>query len=331
MELKLIFRGNKMEKTGIGFMRDLFSATRNHRQFQPVVIPQELETYVEALYQAYKQPTNLIDPSGQLVPTSKEKSESAVFTFSGGKDSLATFLMNQKHFPSFDCFYVTGITPYVKDEEYKRAIALAESLGIELKSVDLGMSNDTTLVESVIKNQMIYALVMETIGYTPAGIGFGGTLELGPQSMCFFHDSNEAFSLFQHFASVAWGEHELMPYSKDEIEAYRIIVEENPELVKMLSSCMAPADHKSRIRADIEEKFDIQLENKYQCGACYKCAEEQLVLSTFHGRSIPERYARFCKAVLVDKSVFEEHNLNGLVPHHYLRKLGISSVVELIQ
>ena len=320
-----------MRKTGIEFMQDLFDATRNHNQFQPVVIPPELETYVEALYHAYNHPTSLVEPSGQLIPACDDKSESAVFTFSGGKDSLATFLMNRNRFPSFDCFYVTGITPYVKNEEYKRAVALAERLGIELKSVDLGMSNDTTLVESVIKNQMIYALVMETIGYTPAGIGFGGTLELGPQSMCFFHDSNEAFSLFQHFASVAWGEHELMPYSKDEIEAYRIIVEENPELVKMLSSCMAPADHKSRIRADIEEKFDIQLENKYQCGACYKCAEEQLVLSTFHGRSIPERYARFCKAVLVDKSVFEEHNLNGLVPHHYLRKLGISSVVELIQ
>ncbi len=320
-----------MEKTGIEFMRDLFDATRDHTAFAQVLVPPELADYAKALYGHYNQSLDLIDFRGRLIKSEKKKTDKTAFTLSGGKDSLATFLMNRDRVNEFDCFHVVGITPYVKEEEYGRAQNLAKKLGLNLQRIDLGMDNSTSLVESVIKNQMIYALVMEKFEGIPTSIGFGGTLELGPQSMCFYHDTNESFQLFHQFATAAWANHELLPYSRDEVDAYATIMKADPSLRNYISSCMTSIDKKQEVRKITQSHFGVVLDNEYQCGTCYKCAEEKVIMSKFHGDSLPKDYEQFCKAVLIDKCVFEEHNMNGLVAHKYLTRLGITSVTDLLR
>lgn len=51
----------------------------------------------------------------------------------------------------------------------------------------------------------------------------------------------------------------------------------------------------------------------------------------FYKDNISEDYKNFCKAVLIEKCVFEKHNLNGLVAHKYLTRLNINSVTELLR
>jgi hypothetical protein len=319
-----------MKKSGFEFVKDLFNATRNHKLFNKIIIPPELADYTLKLYERYNQPLKLVIPEGELIKSNKNKSDKAIFTFSGGKDSLATFIKYKEQFQSFECFYILGITPFLKEEEYKRANNLAQKLNVQLKTINLEISNKTSLLESVIKNQMIYALIMEKYEKLPLAIGFGGTQELGPQSMCFYHDTNESFQLFHKFSSISWGEHKILPFLKDEVEAYDIIMSKNSSLENSISSCMTPIEKKEEVRKEIETKFKVSLSNDFQCGACYKCAEEKIILHKYHGKELSKEYEKFCKAIIMDKCVFEEHNLNGLIAHKYLKKLGIETTLELI-
>lgn len=319
-----------VKKKGIDFMIDLFDATRNHIKFSEVIIPLSLFLYASKIYSTYNQPTALVIPEGELIQTQKLISKKGIFTLSGGKDSLAVFLKNRNKFSEVKCFYVRGITPYVKDSEFHRAKKISEILNVTLEEIILDFNTYTSLPESVIKNQMIYAIIMDKLDSTPLAIGFGGTNELGPQSMCFYHDHPDAFKLFHQFAIQSWGEHNLIPFVKDELESYSIIYELAPRLVNMISSCMTPADKKDEVREWIQKEFGIELENEYQCGACYKCAEEQIIAKRFYNRIIPEKYNLFCQSVIIDKCLFEKHNLNGFVPANYLAKLGINSVRELL-
>jgi len=312
-----------MKQSGIEFMLDLFDATRNHIDFSEVCVPESLSEYVKSLYEKYSQDVSKVSCDCELIHSFNPRKNSAVFTITGGKDSIATFLKSRNKFNSYRCFYVKGITPYVKERELESARIIADMLDFELETIDLGFDYTTSLVESVIKNQMIYALVLDNLGYTPSHIGFGGTKELGPQSMCFYHDSTDAFEKFSVFARSAWGEHTVMEFQKDEIESYRIIYENAPQIISHLSSCMTPEDKKNKIRKEVTQRFGLFLENEYQCGACYKCAEEQIIAKEFFGRKISEDYANFCRTVLIDKCTKESHNMNGLVPKEYLSKLNI--------
>lgn len=93
---------------------------------------------------------------------------------------------------------------------------------------------------------------------------------------------------------------------------------------------MTPQIKKFILREETERIFGISLSNEYQCGSCYKCAEEQVISSRFHGRNLPKKYLRYCESLLIDKCVFENHNINGFVPYEYLKKIGIKSIFDLI-
>jgi hypothetical protein len=300
-------------------MIDLFEATRDHTNFKQIIVPPELSSYVSELYKAYTQPLDLILTNGVLIKADTPQSDYGIFTLTGGKDSLAVFLKNRQLY---------GITPYVGNSEREQAESIANKLNVNLETVDLNFNGTTTLVESVIKNQMIYALIMNKLDKNPLAIGFGGTSELGPQSMCFYHDNPHAFENFRQFAISSWGNHELMPFLKDEVESFEVIYANAPDLINMISSCMTPINEKISKREQIQQKFGVSLDNPYQCGVCYKCAEEQIIAKKYHGRKIPLDYENFCKTVIINKCLFEKHNLNRFEPTAYLAKLGITSVLS---
>jgi hypothetical protein len=316
---------NQIKKTGIEFMVDLFESTRK-KSFKEIVIPRELYPYVNKLYTLYEQPVELIKRNGILIPAKKNKSNKALFSLSGGKDSLSVLLKNKKRFePNVECFYIKNISP-LYNKEISNAINLSKKLEIKLNLLnffDFIDDNKTWLPESVIKNQMIYAMVLENYSELPLAIGFGGTRKIGPQSMAFYHDSPDAFGKFYEYAKIAWGDHELVPFVEDEVESYTIINKNCSEgIFNLLASCMCKPEEKLKVRKEIISRFNIMLTNNYDCGRCYKCAEKIIIHSNFFGRKYPESYLKFCMEVLKDK-VNSPYNMNG-VPIEYLKKLGIN-------
>lgn len=310
----------KNSKKGIEFVFDLFEATR-HQKFRQVILPKELVSYASRLYALYEQNPALVVPEGELIPEIKPSSQDAVFSFSGGKDSLAAFLLHKDKFePNIICTYIQGVSPKYP-EEFSRAKQIATTLDIKLSVLKLEVDNKTWLPESVIKNQLIYAMILDNRQTLPKAIGFGGTKAVGPQSMAFYHDSPSAFELFHSFAQVGWGQHELLEFVEDEIESYRIIDAKRPDLFNLLTSCMCAADEKSVIRKNIQGKFRVILENEYDCGQCYKCAEKAMISKKFFHRTYSEEYIRFCEEVLIDK-VNSPYHMNG-IPKDYLAKLDI--------
>lgn len=301
-------------KTGIEFMKDLFESTR-YRDFKEVQVPPSLYPYAYLLFRLYNQPTGLVDDSGVLVPNYKEESDVSVFSFSGGKDSIASYLKHVERFSPNDLFYVSGISP-LYPEEVSRARIIADELGEHLTEAELGLDNKTWLPESVIKNQYIYSMIMEHYPFRPRAVGFGGTVEVGPQSMAFFHDSPEAFNLFHRFAEESWGRHTLIPFLQDEFESYELL-SKHPELIPLVASCHGMPEKKEADRMEIKRRFGVELENKYDCGKCYKCAEKGIII---HGKDYPKEYLEYCMDVIT-KKVYSEYNMNG-VPTEYLRKMN---------
>ena len=299
--------------TGIEFMRELFESTR-YGEFKEVQVPPSLYPYAYLLYRLYNQPTELVHDSGILVPNLKEQSGVSVFSFSGGKDSIGSYLKHGERFSPNDLFYVSGASP-LYPEEINRTRLIADELGEHLTEDELGLDNDTWLSESVIKNQFIYSIIMEHYPFIPRAVGFGGTVEVGPQSMAFFHDSQEAFRLFHRFANESWGRHTLIPFLQDEFESYDMLMK-RPELIPLLVSCHGIPEQKESDRLEIKERFGVELENEYECGKCYKCAEKGIIT---HGNEYPKDYLDYCLDIITQKT-YSEHNMNG-IPTEYLRKI----------
>ncbi len=205
-----------IKKTGIEFMYDLYKATAK-KKCKPIVVCPELYPYVKQLYKLYEQPLDLISKKGKLIPKRKKKNNKAIVAVSGGKDSLATLFDTINKFgDKVECFHVMNINRlYPKEKE--NVMKIARHLNLKLNKINFPIFK-TWLPESIIKNQMIYALILEKYPYLPKAIGFGGTNDIGPQSMAFFHDSRKAFKLFHEFAKKSWGNHALIPFLKDEIQ-----------------------------------------------------------------------------------------------------------------
>jgi hypothetical protein len=309
-----------IEKTGLEYMIDLFMATKE-KKFKKIIICPELYSYTKTLYRLYNQPLRLVKKTGVLKPIIKEKEKYISVAFSGGKDSLATLLRAMKKYKHVKCFYVMGMSPLYPNEK-RQTFKVADYLRIKLNKINLKLNEKLWLTESVIKNQLIYAAIMENDKKRPIAIGFGGTKEIGPQSMAFFHDSKKSFYLFHEFAKKAWGSHKLLPLLKNEIESYLILNKlGSTKLYSMTASCMTPPTDKKNVRKDIEKRFKVKLSNQYECGGCYKCVEKALINSMFFHKKYPKEYIDECKR-LIKKKVDTTFNMNGY-PHKYLKRLGL--------
>ncbi len=319
------------EKKGIDYMYDLYLAT-SKKKFTKVVVCPELYPYAKLIYEAYDNPISLIDNSGKLLfSRKKRKKPFFVFLVSSGKDSLATFFKHRKKQKKQNkLVHVLNINPlYPFEKKLAKRIFKLLRLNVDFFNFKLRKTG-LWLPESVIKNQMIYAFVLEKLDFLPLAIGFGGTRYVGPQSMAFFHDNFLAFKLFHEFANKAWGTHKLLPFLDDEIMAYQILFKKAPtSVLNILGSCMADYKEKGKIKRSVETKFNFSISNKYECGKCYKCAEKAIIEDKFLNKKYPKKYLSFCKKIISDK-IKETLKLNGYpasclkqrFPKHYLERMG---------
>ncbi len=306
-------------KTGMGFVFDLYKATLT-AEFQAVTLPPGLIPYAERLYTMYKQNVGLLDDKGELVTTNPQSIDVGLFSFSGGKDSLAVFLKHRHRYSGTICCYVAGASPaYIG--EHSRAQDVATRLGVSLRTIQLRRGKNGFLQESVIKNQLIHAMMLDEFGL-PQGIGFGATEMVGLQSMAFFHDSKQAFELFHRFAEIAWGDHEFAPFLEDEVDSYNTIFQTGHEdLLNFTASCMTRPHLKRSLRLDVENRFGQVSYNDYDCCACYKCAEKAFILNRYFDREYVGDYLDFCKDLILEKAR-SPHKMNGF-PAQCLGKLGL--------
>lgn len=314
-------------------MNDLYLATANSK-FSEVTVCPELYPYVKLVYEAYDNPISLIEKNGVLKKTIKPTKKVSVFTVSGGKDSLSTYLKERTN-NNLLC-HVLDINPLYPSEKdvvkklYKIFDEKISFFDFSLKDVK------TWLPESVIKNQMIYALILDSLDFLPSSIAFGGTKKVGPQSMAFFHDNPLAFKLFYRFAKKAWGKHRILDFVEDEVEAYKIIYENSPENIDYyIGSCMSKYEDKEKIRRSIERKFKIKLDNSYDCGTCYKCVEKVLIKNKYWRVEYPKEYLEFCRKIIMNK-IQETLKFNGCpkeclkerYPQKYLEKMEIPYLLK---
>lgn len=323
---------NKVFKTGIEYMFDLYKATSKPK-FDKICLCPELAEYAKLIYEAYDNKITLIDSSGKLEKKHKVKKKVSVFSVTGGKDSTAVFLKNKncKDTKDYGCHILNINLLYPSEKE--KVESMASLLNLKVQFIESGLKNTKTfLPESVIKNQMIHALILEKIDFLPQYLGFGGTKNIGPQSMAFFHDHPKAFEAFHKFANSSWGNHEFLPFLEDEIESYQIINSSNiSHLKEGLASCMTQQNKKRVMRESVQKKYEIMLANEYDCGKCYKCVEKAIIEEKYFGVAYPNRYLKFCRDIII-KKIEEVLTFNGYpsqllktrIPYHYLTRMGIS-------
>lgn len=305
--------------TGVEFMQKLYQATAP-RNCRPVNVCPELYPYAAELYGRYQQPVERVTQTGRLIRARKEKRDIELVALSGGKDSLAMLLKHLEPNKAPECYYVNGIN-HLDPAEQTYVKSISSTLGVTLHTIEFSSSAKLWLPESIIKNQMIYALVMDSYPGLPKEIGFGYTRNVGPQSMAFFHDSMKSFDLFHEFAVQAWGPHDMMEPLEDEVESFTVIREKAPPaLSDNLASCMSREEDKAMSRRELQNRFGILLSNRYSCGLCYKCAEKAIIEHDFFNVPYPDHYLKECRKILLDKAN-ATIAMNGY-PLDYLKKLN---------
>lgn len=305
--------------TGIEFMQELYEATAP-RNCRPVNVCPELYPYAAELYRKYQQPVERITQTATLLRARKETRDTRLVALSGGKDSLALLLKHLGRDEGLECYYVNGVNR-LDPAEQTIVKSISAKLGLTLHTIEFHSNAELWLPESIIKNQMIYALVMDSYPGLPKEIGFGYTRKIGPQSMAFFHDSMKSFDLFHEFAVQAWGPHDMMEPLEDEVESFTVIREKAPiGLSDSLASCMSREEDKAMSRRELQNRFGVALSNDYSCGLCYKCAEKAVIEHDFFNVPYPDHYIKECRKILLDKAN-ATIAMNGY-PLDYLKKLN---------
>lgn len=266
----------------------LYEATRDLKDFKEVHIPWELEDFARFTYKANGFDTNLIIPDLIIIEPKYPRLITFGSLFTGGKDSFSSYVKYHHLYQKSVNIFVKGLGHY--HTEYRNALRMAESIGIDLDIVSVKLPKLLNQPESPVKNLLTHLLLIERYRVVPEVISFGtcsGELcdnyqdviietddrynnsindkglivtQGSVQNSLVSGDTAEAGLYANDFLTLVYG---YRIYStkgtKDELEAYKIL--ESYGVGQESSSCMTSEQWKGGHKARLN-KFGVVIENK---------------------------------------------------------------------
>ena len=237
--------------------------------------------------------------------------ENVIVCFSGGKDSVATALHYQKCGYKVFLYHVRGINKTYKDE-YKTVEQLAEYLDLPLEIEEVQLQGNHCWVEHPMKNMIIANMAIQfgieqNIGTKIAfGNYYTSHIYNDPFEVC-AGDDIEMWRAYERIIK------EIIPNFKMYIPLRNIqtsynAINEQPELLKMIQSCIGPYRYREYLHNNNEKKYEIEL-LPHRCGSCWKCAAEYIWYADHGKLQYNEQYYKHCINIL-RKTLKAENGIN---------------------
>ena len=223
-----------------------------------------------------------------------------IVCFSGGKDSVATALHYQKLGYNVYLYHVKGINKTYKDE-YKAVQRLADYLGLPLTIEEVQLKGDHEWTEHPMKNMIIADMaiqygIRENIGIKIAfGNYYTSHIYDDPFEVCAGDDIEMWRAYERIIKSVIPGFKMYIPLRN--IQTSYNAINERPELLELIQSCIGPYRYREYLHDNNEKKYGIKLLS-HRCGSCWKCAAEYIWYTDHKKLEYNEDFYKHCLQVL---------------------------------
>lgn len=223
-----------------------------------------------------------------------------IVCFSGGKDSVATALHYQKCGYNVFLYHVKGINKTYIDE-YKTVEQLAEYLDLPLEMEEVQLQGDHCWTEHPMKNMIIANKAIQF------GIEQNIGIKIAFGNYYTSHLYNDSFEVCAGDDIEIWRAYEriireIIPGFKMYIPLRNIqtsynAINEQPELLKMIQSCIGPYRYREYLHNNNEQKYGIKL-LLHRCGSCWKCAAEYIWYTDHKKLEYNEGFYKHCLSIL---------------------------------
>lgn len=151
----------------------LYQATLDGNNYLPVKVPKELLDYAQHLYELKGFDSDLVSVGLELIPNNYKKDKDlTIYLYTGGKDSLASWLQYSKDTKHHKIFHIHGINQLYPLE--KRMVEKHQDLlkhDIDIQTVQLPQLKNQ--IEHPVKNLLTYVLTLEYYKTVPKRFSFG--------------------------------------------------------------------------------------------------------------------------------------------------------------
>lgn len=269
------------EKTGHVFtgMSRLFNlASKNPLPEQPMARAEKgMDKLLQTLYNPFTQKEN-----NSLTPINAEAE--VLIGASGGKDGLAVLIKLLCQKPKrVELFHVLGINRAYPDEHLS-VMAIANEFNVPVIYRHVKITGQSDHIENPIKNQLILALMVEygmsrgIHTYTQGNLLCDTTKEQDLSSG--YSDSWEMYEAATPYFQTHQPNYQYLHLLKNDSDSLKTIIDYDPELLKLVRSCMTPLRYRESLRKKNMLKYGVDLMPN-RCGSCYKCGSEFLHLVAF--------------------------------------------------
>jgi hypothetical protein len=281
---------------------EIYIATLDAKNFQKLNTAKELKELVEDLYRAFGyDPTEYITYNKELIGSKLKRDKALnIYLFTGGKDSLASYLKYRKDTKRRGLIYFKGLNPMYTQEDitFKEIEKIIKD---KVEVVEFKAPRVKNQVESSVKNLLSYILAIEYYQVIPNKISFGYVsgeeldLSFEDEELQALLDLLEAESALDKDneegslqTSEVYGDSKrsainnilvLEKYYKgisftEGVETLRatfeIIRKTNKELQHYLSSCMSLPQHKKFNKDTLNKKYGLEIEGDFIIGGTVK-------------------------------------------------------------
>lgn len=151
----------------------LYQATLNGKDYKAVKVPEELYDYAIGLYELKGFDTELVTVDLKVIPCDfKKDKDLTIYLYTGGKDSLASWLKYKDDTKKAKLFHVHGL-----NQLYPLEVAMVEKhrdlLNHEVDICDIKLPQLKNQIEHPVKNLLTYALALDYYKTIPERFSFG--------------------------------------------------------------------------------------------------------------------------------------------------------------
>jgi len=153
-------------------LSNIYMATLDKKDLQPVKVPKELLDYTKTLYRGLGGEESLVTEHGSITPCNYPRDEDlTIFLYTGGKDSLASY-MKYRGGKKDKAIFIKGLNPlYPKEHELLEHHA--EKLKMDLSITTLKAPRLKNQPESSVKNLLSYVIAIDYFKTIPGKMSFG--------------------------------------------------------------------------------------------------------------------------------------------------------------
>lgn len=252
----------------------------------------------------------------------RNKSETIIVCFSGGKDSIATVKRYQNMNYKVFLYHLQGIN-YTYKDEWINAQKAADFLQCPIYFDKVTLNGNHEYTEHPLKNMII------ANGALQYGIreGIGTDIAFGNYTTSSLRDDNfdicggddlEMWELYENIMQEFIPDFKVHRLLENLNDTLNIFIQ-NPELIPHALSCIGPYRYKQHLRKNNQIKYGIELPENH-CGSCWKCCLEYCVFTDKGILEYNKGYYKHCMEVL-QRTLRQEtgikKSLEGVWDHYF--------------